>query len=41
MAIDTALGFLDCLGIVATNQWLESNKSTIAPDGIGSVLCHS
>ncbi|WP_425115086.1 hypothetical protein [Bradyrhizobium sp.] len=41
MAVDKALGLLDGLRIVGTNQWLESNKSTIAPDGIGSVLCHS
>ncbi|MGC2316081.1 MAG: hypothetical protein WA615_06220 [Bradyrhizobium sp.] len=41
MAIDDTLGLLDGLSIVATNQWLESNKATVAPDGIGSVLCHS
>ena len=41
MAIDKTLGLFDGLGIVGTNQWLEPNKVTIAPDSIGSVLCHS
>ena len=41
MAIDNMLGLLDGLGIVGTNQWLESNKPSVASDGIGSILRHS
>jgi hypothetical protein len=40
MPIDKALGLLDCLSIVRTNQRLKAIEMPVAPDGVGPVLCH-
>jgi hypothetical protein len=35
-----ALGLLDCFDVVGANQRIESYEMTVAPDGVGPVLCH-
>ena len=39
-AIDKALGLSDCLGIIGTHERLESDKMSVAPDGVGAIFGH-
>jgi hypothetical protein len=40
VAVDQALGFLYCLGVVVTNQRLESNEMAVDAHRVRAVFTH-